>query len=1459
MSSNQKSIKTNEEYLSDLRDGKISIFNLHNTPYSNLSILFDTRKVNESYKDKDGDWIHSTKEVIDRKAIIKYEEGNYSFLIENWFDDIDNFEIGLYAKVRLGRFYNLINPMGEYLFPYWHDDIEFHGNNLIYCYTAPRTPRICSIYDKRGHLLHQNVIVKTGFIYGRSVISKDGLLNYIDADGKLLCEDWFLDACPFEKIGNELFAFIKNKKGWGVINQKGGYAYPARFKDIKKAELSLYGSAGKSIAIVHDENGQNILMSVSSRDEITLGFHTSVDSIYLIGNASRILAKRKGEWGIYEWDYNKLQFDCSVSIGELDNVEEQLHQVNNHDYRLVKKGDLFNVVGTDGIIFKEWYSEILIYGNLFKVKRLCSATTTNEGDSKGVETPGCEFNLISSDGVYKLMEWTHNLLVTPFEGAFLVNTKPKVGKGYNGGTFDGSITYENVSIDQSTSKSRLKKIEGACNIILGDLLFNTWHDGLEFLNGHIFTDGYLKVWKDGKCNLIDEHGEYVSSEWVDDFVLSGWNKNSYLSDLKADAFLVKKATKMNLLFNGKFLLSQWFAEIERYRVPQFSDSFPKEDVFFVRDGYMNGIYYLKTGLVGGRLYESISRISNDLYFCRFDQEGHIMSSDGNIITTAPIKDVQPFHDGYALVTTERIDSYNDFKYNFINSEGKLVSPEWYDGNRYMSFNYSGEKQPLFVQVCKDSKYNYINSDKHLVFKKWYDSINGSDGKWLISDKSRGELRYNFIDNSETLLSKEWFKNVYGLSHLDNGIYVVETDQGYNIFNSHNEYTLSKWSKDRIFDDDASGLAVWVEYSRGNRHYYYLDHSGRLITPYWSYDDWSYDDSVKKYYCRIGDNYENLIIINLHEDDFYGGYMQIICKSDGTPFFKDIIYRHFPFDRKRDNDYLTSIFGSIEEFSVPGKEPVLLIDKHWPVKNDDIRQYVIMDYSGKELSEEFEQIGKFNEDGFAVVERLGHFNIINKNLHLISSLWFNSLGYEYKSKETEYSEYMDYETGMVESSPYQVERIRRNTSFHDGYIKVELAGSFNLMNQAGNIQFPIWYDSLTVLSYGYYKVELSGQYNIVDSSNKPVSDVWFDKMVICKRDYQQIIYGGQKGERYRLLFIRDSSTVLSDEWFDKVGRYDKSEGYYSVRLNGKKNFVTDDGKLLVPGWHDDQLLFRDYNGVYVVVQDGDKFNIYSSRQSKLLSDEGFDKVIRSENGLFSYGWCGVQVDGKYTFVNENGQLVEGRFDAIHDFRSGYAGVTLDGKKNYLTSDGKLLSDVWFEETSAFAICRKAVVKIDGKLNVIDSSGALLLSDEIHDITSIGPIKADYCVLAFASTDSKTIKKYYDFKTANLHDSEKRVKDYLEALEAEAKKSETDGSADDLCQYVIADNPAIAKRNKQIRELIDKGGNAGINYTLVSFGDKSNLVDKKGALIFEEWIDSTSIQMCQGVPLIMNAENKWIIVK
>ena len=1477
MSPDKKVIKkTNEQYLSEFQEGKIS--NLHHTPYSNLSILFEARDVDDSYKDEDGDWIHSTKTVVDRKAFVKCENGKYAFLIDNWFDDIDDFTIGLYAKVRLGCFCNLVTPLGEYLFHNWFGEIEFHGNNLIYCYAPskaiapyyhgavikaqPKPERACSIYNKRGQLLLEGVIVKTPFEYGESVITKDGLYNYINADGKLLMEEWLSDAHAFEKTENCIFAFAKTDSGWGVIDSNGAFIYPPQFLSIKRAEWSTprYDNY-YPLAIVEDDNGQNILMKGCESPTLTVGFLCKVYYIVLLGDASRILARQEREWGIFEWNRNKHRYDCSIGIGELDNVEDNLYQIQDKYYRLIKKGDVFNVVGTRGILFKEWYSEIVVIGNLFKVKRSIdiSKEDTDEGkneakpplNSNWLElirkaAPGrnggynfFEYNLVKIDGSYILKEWSRNMVITPFQGAFLININPKLAQRYNGSLFDSGTITQNTSTDISSWISN--KIQGSCNIILHrDLLFNTWYDGLEVLSGDILTGYYFKVWKDGKCNLINERGEYVSSEWMDDFLTSG---NSCFSVLKDGAFEVKKDNKKNLLYKGKLVFNQWFTEIERHNEPRFSGGQSNLEAYDVQDGYKHGIYYMNSGLFGGRLYDSISRISETLFFSIFDNLGHIMSLDGNILTTAPMFEVSEFKDGYAIVTNNET-----VQYNFINSDGQIVSPVWFD-EIYTSFGYSNDKQPSFTQVRKDSKYNLITPDKKLAFKKWYDSISGDDGRWLISDESRGELKFNFIDNNEKPLSDEWFKSARPLRNLDKGIFVVENEAGYNVFNNDNIITLSKWTKGRICDDYSSGLAVVVEYSEGE-NYYYLDHSGQQITPYMSYEN-----SVKRYYHYNTDCNEELLIIDIHS---LGGYMQIICKSDGTPYFKKDARRSRFIRHSKEDNLSKSIFGSIEEYAVSGKESLLLVNKHWPVKYGDIGQYVIIDYKGKELSEGFESISKFDEDGYAVVKRNGVFNLIDKDFRLLSSLWFSNLGYEYKSQETEYEDYLDDETGMVEYRDYQVEKIRRDTSFHDGYLKIELLGSFNLINKTGMVQFPIWYDSLIVLSYGFYKVGLNGLFNIVDTSNKTVSDIWFDKIVVCKREYDKTIYACKKGELYKLLFLKESTVIISDVWIDKVFKYDKSDGYYSVRLKGRKNFITDDGKLLMPGWHEEQLLFRDYNGVYVVVKDSNKFNIFSSNKSKLLSDEGFDNVLRYTGGLFRYGYCGVEIDGKYTFVNEDGELTEGRYDSIREFCCGFAGVVLDGKKNFLSSDGKLLTDIWFEEISAFTNFGKAAVKIDGKLNIIDSMGNLLLPDDIQPVSAIEWIESEYCSLSIAGEEGRTINKYFDFQTSHLHDSESSVKDYLETFKTDSAKMNNNGESNNINDDNVEGNSNVAKRNQQIRQLIENSGKTGINYTLVRFGDKSNLVDKTGSLLFEEWIDSSSIQMYQGIPLMMETDNKWIIV-
>ena len=1409
-------------YLSELQEGRGCIKNLHYTPYANLAILFDH----------------------DRKALIKIEDGKYSFLKDNWFDDIDGFEYGLYAKVRLGNHFNLILPTGEYLFPDWKGDIVIHGQNLIFCYKVKNSDKIldqhenekvCSIYDRRGQLLLENILVLTDFVNGESIVSKDGMYNYINENGKLLMNDWLLEACAFDNTYYGVFAFVKDEKGWSIVDINGDYLCSQRYTAIRKAGCH-YRCNSQPIAIVEEDKGQNILMSKGNRNNSTgsliLGFRDSVESIALVGTNDIILAKQNGIWNLYKWDDRNCYFDFEKELGEFEVISEALHGA-----RIIRKGDIYNIVDSNGVHFDEWYSEILVIGNLLRVRREKSSLPLDKSELDTYDIQRYEYNLLRYDGSYVLDEWAHYITATPVNDYLIINIRPTITTRSDGVVIDQSITY---SYDNSTGNKNqiISSVKGCCNILSKILLFDDWFDSIEFLNGNVFTDGYVKVWKNGKSNLINKNKEYASPIWVDAFKLP-WRPSSYFSTIIERSYEVLNDGKVNLLKNGKFIFSQWFTDIVGKE---------KDDYYRVRNNGLEGLFSVKNGLFAGRFFSSIKGISDTLFLGRDTSEGLILNSSGEVVSRGPIVSVNHFKDGYAKIFTGDPNKGEwRCKFNFINISGEIVSPVWFDYDRDQDYKEEhgwmrDRPTPSFTIVSKDKKYNLITPDKSIVFNNWYDSISGQDGKWLVSDESNGVAKYTFIDNNEHRLTDDWFNNAYTLRNFEPGVFVVERDGEYNVFNIDNEYSFSKWTSGRIID--YSGLVVApINY----QYHYWINSKGYLISPFFGRANFP----AKAFNHTCGDNCEDILILDLFDKD--DNWMQLICRHDGTP----LLYKK----NNQEKNYssapygVESIFRDINEFFVPGKGQFLLADKHWAVRNKDKGQYVIMDFEGNVLSEEFETINKFDEDGFSCVMRDGLYNIINSDFHLVSSIWFSSVGFEYKSQETEYEECLD-ESGMVYERECNVERIRRNTSFIDGYLKVEVLGAYNYMNQSGHFRFPIWYDSVYDIAKGYYKVSLNGKYNLIDSYGTPILDTWFDRMSKCARDYRKVIYACRKDDLLKLLIINDDLACLSDVWVDKVFRYDKVNGYYSVRLRGKKNFITDDGKLLMPEWYDDQVLFWDDSGVFVVVKNGGKYNIYSSSKGKLVSSDGFDNVLRGDGQLFNYGWCGVQIEEKFTFVNENGELIsDSLYDSIRAFRCGYAGVVKDGKRNFLSKDGKLLSKIWFDEISCFTEYGKAIVKVNGCYNIIDDSCNMLIPDEVSPVSSIVFKNSKYCILNFDTKASKRKKVYFDFKTAHTHDDERQVKKYLDILEKNEchfKGAENNGDPGN-------DNPDCAKLREQIALLRENGGIQGINYTLVNFGKKSNLLDKNGSLLFEEWMESSSIEMCQGVPLMLDADNNWVVVK
>ena len=133
-------------------------------------------------------------------------------------------------------------------------------------------------------------------------------------------------------------------------------------------------------------------------------------------------------------------------------------------------------------------------------------------------------------------------------------------------------------------------------------------------------------------------------------------------------------------------------------------------------------------------------------------------------------------------------------------------------------------------------------------------------------------------------------------------------------------------------------------------------------------------------------------------------------------------------------------------------------------------------------------------------------------------------------------------------------------------------------------------------------------------------------------------------------------------FDWVG--DFKDGFATVALNDKYNFINTKGQLLSQQWFDCVWYFK----------------------------EGFDRV---------------KLNGKYNFINTEGQLLSQQwFDSVRNFKEGFASVYLNDEYNFIDTEGHLLSQQWFDMAWDFND-GFATVALNGMWYILDIEGNLTL--------------------------------------------------------------------------------------------------------------------------------------------------------
>lgn len=164
--------------------------------------------------------------------------------------------------------------------------------------------------------------------------------------------------------------------------------------------------------------------------------------------------------------------------------------------------------------------------------------------------------------------------------------------------------------------------------------------------------------------------------------------------------------------------------------------------------------------------------------------------------------------------------YND-KYNFINSERKLLSPNlWFD-------NY-GIFQNDFAPVQINEKWNYLTTKgKILSPNLWFDDIfpfaNYKLAKVFLDGK------YNLINSEGNLLSpNRWLDDI---SFPYYGFYVVQLDYYENWCGPNGILTSNQWY-DKCYHFNKSGFALF----KLDNKYNVINKDGKIMFPNIWFDD-----------------------------------------------------------------------------------------------------------------------------------------------------------------------------------------------------------------------------------------------------------------------------------------------------------------------------------------------------------------------------------------------------------------------------------------------------------------------------------------------------------------------------------------------------------------------------------------------------------------------------------------------
>ena len=163
------------------------------------------------------------------------------------------------------------------------------------------------------------------------------------------------------------------------------------------------------------------------------------------------------------------------------------------------------------------------------------------------------------------------------------------------------------------------------------------------------------------------------------------------------------------------------------------------------------------------------------------------------------------------------------------------------------------------------------------------------------------------------------------------------------------------------------------------------------------------------------------------------------------------------------------------------------------------------------------------------------------------------------------------------------------------------------------------------------------------------------------------------------------------------------------------------------WFAEKAIFIVDDDVFIARNDGGiDFIDLSEEQLNILKKEIIKANAKDDNYDFSENLASVSFDGKYGYINTDGDFViEPQFEAAGSFAEGVACVKTNGKYGYIDTNGKFVIEPQFDDAGSFTE-GVAYVKTNGKYGYINTNGKFVIEPQFEEAESFAEGIAHVCI-------------------------------------------------------------------------------------------------------------------------------------